>query len=253
MLQKLTILGTGTILPAPGRKCAGYLLETDIGLILLDCGPGTLIQLSELGVDFTKIKYIFLTHFHLDHISDFFAIIHSRWLRNVNENDVVYMAGPFGLNDFISNSRKYFFKNEKWINAENFVIHEVGETSFDIQGLSVKTQLTHHTSHSVCFRIDDNKGKSFFYSGDSAYNENIVALGNETTIAVVECSHSDKYQYTEGHMNVSDVIKYSKKIKTDKLLLSHFYPDFLNSSSDLSLIRQGQNITIANDLDTFLF
>ena len=252
MLLKLTILGTGTIISVPGRKCAGYLLETDIGLILFDCGPGTLIQLSDLGVDFTKIKYIFFSHFHIDHISDLFAIIHSRWLRKVPENDILYLTGPYGLLDIISDSKKIFFKNEKWITSEKIEIREVGETLFEIEDLSVQSLLTHHTSHSICYRIDDNSGKSFFYSGDSAYNENIVTLGNNTTIAVIECSHSDKFNNPAGHMTASNVLDYSKRVITDKLIISHFYPDILNSK-DFNLIQQEKNITIANDRDIFLF
>ncbi len=252
MLQKLTILGTGTIVSVPGRKCAGYLLETDNCLILIDCGPGTLMQLSDLNVDFSQIKYIFLTHFHIDHISDLFAVIHSRWLRGVPDNDILFLTGPYGLRDIINDSIKSFFKNEKWITPENIVLNEVGETFFEIADHSVQCLFTYHTSSSICYRINDKSGKSFFYSGDSNYNENIVLLGNGATIAVIECSHSNNYHNTSGHMTASDVTKYSKRVKTDNLLISHFYPELI-ISKDFELIKQDKNITIANDLDTYLF
>jgi len=252
MLRKLTILGTGTIISGPGRKCAGYLLETDDYFILMDCGPGTLIQLSETGADFSRIKYIFLTHFHLDHVSDLFAVIHSRWLRGVPDGDFLHIIGPVGLEDMMRKFRECIFKNEKWLTSEKIIIRETGECSFNMGSLHVKTLFTKHTDQSLCFRIEDDGGKSFFYSGDTGYNENIIVLGNDTTMAVLECSYSDSSQNAGGHMTVSKVMEYSRKVKTGKLLLSHFYPEILGSK-DFSMIPRGENIIIANDLDTFSF
>jgi len=252
MLRKITILGTGTIIPAPGRNCSGYLLYTDEGLILLDCGPGTLIQLTGLGVDFAEIKYFFLTHFHLDHVSDLFAVILSRWLRGAPENDTIFLNGPKGLNEMVKNAKKYFFSDEKWMDLEKIIIREIAEDSFQLGNLSISTLYTRHTKNSICYRIDDEAGKSFFYSGDTGYNENIVNLGSGADIAVLECSHSDSYPDREGHMSFSDIIKYAGKVKTGKLLLSHFYPDFF-TDSNIEIIENELNTFITKDLDTFSF
>jgi glyoxylase-like metal-dependent hydrolase (beta-lactamase superfamily II) len=49
-----------------------YLLETQAGLALLDCGPASSVAylkagLAERGLDLTEIRHLLLTHIHLDH------------------------------------------------------------------------------------------------------------------------------------------------------------------------------------------
>ncbi len=53
--MKVIILGTGTFYVNKFRSGPAYLLEIDNKKILIDCGPGTLIRLSELGVNLKEI------------------------------------------------------------------------------------------------------------------------------------------------------------------------------------------------------
>ena len=54
------------------RVVACYLLETDDGLALHDCGPSTCIPtlkaaLTDRGLELTDIRHLLLSHIHLDH------------------------------------------------------------------------------------------------------------------------------------------------------------------------------------------
>jgi glyoxylase-like metal-dependent hydrolase (beta-lactamase superfamily II) len=54
------------------RVVACYLLETDDGLALHDCGPSTCIPalkaaLDERGLELTDVRHLLLSHIHLDH------------------------------------------------------------------------------------------------------------------------------------------------------------------------------------------
>lgn len=54
------------------RVIASYLLDTDDGPALLDCGPATTIEalkagLAERGLALTDVRHLLLTHIHLDH------------------------------------------------------------------------------------------------------------------------------------------------------------------------------------------
>ena len=49
-----------------------YLLETDDGLALFDCGPATTVpalhdRLAEHGLELTEVRHLLLSHIHLDH------------------------------------------------------------------------------------------------------------------------------------------------------------------------------------------
>ncbi len=54
------------------RVVGAYLLETDDGLALFDCGPASCLEaleagLDERGVALTDIRHLLLSHIHLDH------------------------------------------------------------------------------------------------------------------------------------------------------------------------------------------
>jgi glyoxylase-like metal-dependent hydrolase (beta-lactamase superfamily II) len=54
------------------RVIGAYLVETDEGLAVFDCGPATTVamleqRLSERGVSFADVRHLLLSHIHLDH------------------------------------------------------------------------------------------------------------------------------------------------------------------------------------------
>src|SRR2546423_9433007 len=66
----LTTIGTGTVSPTAARVCAGHLDDAGNVRLLLDWGSGVLHRMAALGVDWTRIPHVALTHFHPDHICD---------------------------------------------------------------------------------------------------------------------------------------------------------------------------------------
>jgi ribonuclease Z len=61
-------LGVGAAVPMQGQSNSAFLVRTDEALILVDCGPAILQQLSAVGVSPGEITHIFVTHRHGDHI-----------------------------------------------------------------------------------------------------------------------------------------------------------------------------------------
>lgn len=66
-MEKLTILGCGSALPASGRHPTAQVLEHNGRLFLIDCGEGTQSRLRENKLSFDKITTIFISHLHGDH------------------------------------------------------------------------------------------------------------------------------------------------------------------------------------------
>ncbi|MEI8104265.1 MAG: MBL fold metallo-hydrolase [Actinomycetes bacterium] len=57
---------------ATPRAIASYLIETDDGLALFDCGPSTTLPsllngLAARGLSLTDVRHLFVSHIHLDH------------------------------------------------------------------------------------------------------------------------------------------------------------------------------------------
>src|SRR5262245_55139640 len=63
----LTCLGTSDAFGSVGRHCAGYLVDTAAGRLLVDAGPSVLTALKSLGETTDTIDGIVLSHLHGDH------------------------------------------------------------------------------------------------------------------------------------------------------------------------------------------
>lgn len=219
VFNDLVILGSGTIVPLPNHGCSGYLVRGDRQPVLLDCGPGTLYRLSQIGVSAAEIRTLLLTHFHLDHVSDLAALLNSRWLQSPPGPREMEIFGPNGTREHLAwlGSRM-----DSWYADYRFVLHEgvgdLGESS----GMKIRTGATAHTAESLCFRLEDDRGRILFYSGDADYHEVMIALAEGADIAVIECSMPDEAKL-DGHLTPMLAATIARRAGVRKLVLTHFY------------------------------
>ncbi len=88
---------------APGIV-ASYLLETDDGPALFDCGPTTCVPalkagLAERGLDLTDVRHLLLSHIHLDHAGAAGVLVRENpWLQvHVSEVGAPHLVDPSKL------------------------------------------------------------------------------------------------------------------------------------------------------------
>ena len=95
----LAVLGAGSILPRVGYGCSGYALRPAPGapVTLLDCGPGSIRALASVGVELGEVERVVLSHFHLDHCLDLFALAFARHNPRFAEAGEIELVGPRGL------------------------------------------------------------------------------------------------------------------------------------------------------------
>ncbi len=97
------LLGTGGMMPLPGRwLTALYCKYNGIGL-LIDAGEGTQIAMKEAGMSTHDIDIICFTHFHADHISGLPGLLLS--IGNADRTDPVVLIGPKGLTRVVNSLR----------------------------------------------------------------------------------------------------------------------------------------------------
>jgi len=73
MATTLTVLGGSAAAVGTGQGCSGYLVSTGATSIVLDLGPGTLLELRN-HVDYRTLDGIVLSHLHVDHMLDLIAM-----------------------------------------------------------------------------------------------------------------------------------------------------------------------------------
>ncbi|NIZ46875.1 ribonuclease Z [Entomospira nematocerorum] len=86
------ILGCGGMMPLPNRHLTSMLLRRDGDLLMFDCGEATQISLKKLNLRWKKIKAIFISHTHADHVTGLPGIL--MLSSQVQRSDPLYIIGP---------------------------------------------------------------------------------------------------------------------------------------------------------------
>ncbi|MEV3991787.1 MBL fold metallo-hydrolase [Streptomyces sp. NPDC049837] len=76
MALALTVLGTASPHPAPGRPCSGYLLTGGGAQVWVDAGPGTFGELQRY-TDPARLDAVWISHLHADHSADLLAALYA--------------------------------------------------------------------------------------------------------------------------------------------------------------------------------
>lgn len=100
MSLKLTILGCHSATPRVNAHPTSQFLEIKNHHFLIDCGEGTQVQLRKYGVKFSKIKHIFISHLHGDHVFGLVGLIST--FRLLNRETELHVYGPKGLKEIIT-------------------------------------------------------------------------------------------------------------------------------------------------------
>ena len=106
--MELIFLGTSAGVPTRSRNVTAILLDlkhpTRGGLWLFDCGEGTQHRVLETTIKPRKIKRLFITHLHGDHIFGLPGFLSSRAFQANEEQTDLDIYGPIGIRSYVLSS-----------------------------------------------------------------------------------------------------------------------------------------------------
>ncbi|HIP87855.1 MAG TPA: MBL fold metallo-hydrolase, partial [Anaerolineales bacterium] len=79
-MARLILLGTATAVPTPDRGPTSLAVEGADGFVVVDCGENPLRHLARAGLPVERLRGLFLTHFHPDHVAGVAPFLQSLWL-----------------------------------------------------------------------------------------------------------------------------------------------------------------------------
>jgi glyoxylase-like metal-dependent hydrolase (beta-lactamase superfamily II) len=151
------------------RVIASYLLETDDGLALFDCGPSACLPrleaaLLERGVELDDVRHLLLSHIHLDHAGAAGVLVreHPELLVHVSEIGAPHLADPSRLE---KSARRLYGDTFDTLWGELAPVPQQNIRVVAARVLGLDCFLTQgHASHHVSY-LD---GAGTLYAGDAA-------------------------------------------------------------------------------------
>jgi len=248
--MRVTLLGTGTAVPTRERGYAGIYVRVAKEHVLLDAGPGTLKRLIEVGITYRDLDRLFLTHFHPDHCLDLVSILFAMRIPQPARTKPFTIYGPRGLTRLYRQLNTAF---QGWIAPRTYrlTLRALGPTTLRLPGYTVRTRrMSHAGGQALGYRLEAG-GKRLAYSGDTDVCQDIVALGRQADLLILECSMTDGRK-VEGHLTPSACGRIASLAGCRHLVLTHFYPVFrgYNIRRRVRLAYRGR-MTLGRDLAAF--
>ena len=90
------VCGSGPPMTSPGAAQACILIKAGDEYFVVDIGDGASANLMNWGIDVQKVKAVFLTHLHSDHIGDLAELHLMNWV-TASRQSKLKVYGPEGV------------------------------------------------------------------------------------------------------------------------------------------------------------
>ena len=226
--MRLIILGSGTSVPHPKRAASAHWLETTSGVVLLDCGADAPHRMAQEHLAWPNLDSIWISHFHLDHFGGLLSFLFGlKWAPQVqSRTKPLRVFGPNGLRhliEAISDANDYKLLTQPF----DVQITEVEPaTEFKIlPGVVAETLATPHRPESLALRLKDEDSKSFVYTSDTGFSENLIPFAKSTDLLLMECSYR-RNKPVQKHLELADAMRIAREAEPRKVVLTHLYPEW---------------------------
>jgi ribonuclease BN (tRNA processing enzyme) len=229
--MRIIFLGTNGWYDTETGNTVCTLIETDDYYIILDAGNG----LHKIGQYITGKKpiYIFLSHFHLDHI------VGLHILNKFNFGQGISIYGQVGTKNILNTiiNEPYTVPFDKL--PFKVEIYELSEGQHNIPFL-VECKFLLHSSMCLGYRFELD-GKIITYCLDTGVCENAMELAKDADLLITECSFkSGQYCKKWPHLNPEDAAQVARQANAKKLALTHFDANIYCSLEERIEVQKGK-------------
>ncbi|MFE9783849.1 MBL fold metallo-hydrolase [Nocardia salmonicida] len=222
----LTIVGNRAGMPADGGASSGYLVETGQSRVLLDCGPGIAVMLGNY-VHASLLDAVVISHLHLDHCYDVLPIGKQAMRRAADAPDRrIKLFVPKGARATLDQLAALFpVKTFPDLNRAFDLAYEVIEyergATYALTDCSIELVPMVHTEPACGIRIESPTG-SLAFTGDTGWNDNLVALAADVDIFLAESTLAEPDRTPHGHLSAGEVGRAAAAAGARSVVLTHF-------------------------------
>jgi ribonuclease BN (tRNA processing enzyme) len=246
---RLILLGTkgGPRVGGTRKNPSTLLMINDVPYVV-DCGYATSQQLVAAGVPLNKLRYLFFTHLHSDHMLEYGPVVYHGWVAGLRTRVDAY--GPPPLKSLTRAFWEYVkFDVDTRIEDEGrpdprplLVANEFDAPGIVMQNDDVKvssaTVVHPPIRHAFGYRFD-TRDRSIVISGDTNYAPGLIALAKGADVLVHEILYLPaldrllarvtnaatlRKHIVDSHTVGEDVGRVAAEAQVKTLVLSHFVP-----------------------------
>jgi ribonuclease BN (tRNA processing enzyme) len=211
--MKVVFLGTNGWYDTETGNTICTLVQTKDYDIILDAGNG--IHRADRYLDGGKPAFLFLGHFHIDHIEGLHILAKFRFAKGL------VICGPTGCRDVLGT-----FLNAPFTIPRSMLPYPVrilempAETAslpFPVEALPLR-----HSTLTMGYRIEIDD-RTIAYCSDTGYCENAVTLGRSADLLITECAYkAGQFLEEWPHLNPETAARIAREAGAKRLALTHF-------------------------------
>ncbi len=213
--MRVIFLGTNGWYDTDTGNTICILIRTTDYEIVFDAGNGFYKIDQYIPKGNSKPVYLFLSHFHLDHI------IGLHTLMKFNFSQGLTICGPAGtraiLGIFINDPFSASFSLLSFSVTTCELPEELSKLPFKVEAKEL-----YHPSLTLGYRIEI-EGKVISYCPDTGYCENAVGLARSSDLLIAECAYKEgQSSETWPHLNPETAARIAREAEAKSLALVHF-------------------------------
>lgn len=232
--MKLTVVGCGDAFGSGGRYMTTYLIDTDAGSVLLDCGATATVALARLGRDPNTIGTIVISHLHGDHYAGLIWI-YVQALYAVKRTAPLDVYGPPGIEQRFVATAELLFPGCTDVERKFALrFHEIHAGKPAKAGpLDVLAAEVDHPSGAPSYGLRLSRGgRTLAFSGDTRWVDALMPLGADADLYIIECYQFEKPTYY--HLGWVEIAANLDCLGAKRVLLTHMSADMLARRGEVS-------------------
>ncbi|MBA3336371.1 MAG: MBL fold metallo-hydrolase [Chloroflexia bacterium] len=228
--MKVTVLGGAAANPNTGQGCSGFLIDDGETTLVLDLGPGTLLELRR-HTDYRTLSAVVLSHLHVDHVLDLVALCFALLHNPVKPPGLVPLWLPPGGLAFLDLLSKAFAGEDKASAFFPSVFHCQEYDPMDsltFKRFTLRFAPTVHYIPCWAMLVERDGEPGLFYSADTGPAANLALFARGARVVIAEATYlgpSDEPFASRGHLSATEAGELAASAGAETLILAHFWEE----------------------------